>query len=84
MLKLMIEITGWSAAALMLSAYLLLTMGKISAGSRIYQWLNVLSGAGLSSIVAGMAPTRRRQSTLYGWHWPVRGFWTARSGIHGR
>lgn len=46
MLKYTIEIVGWVAAALMLSAYLLLTMGKVSARSSIYQWLNVLSGAG--------------------------------------
>jgi len=46
MLRYAIEIVGWLAAALMLSAYLLLTMGRISARSRLYQWLNVLSGAG--------------------------------------
>jgi hypothetical protein len=41
-----IEMIGWLAAGLMLSAYLLLTMGKLSARSSSYQWLNVLSGAG--------------------------------------
>ena len=46
MLRYAIEIVGWLAAALMLSAYLLLTMGRIGARSRLYQWLNVLSGAG--------------------------------------
>jgi hypothetical protein len=46
MLKYTIEAIGWVAAPLMLSAYLLLTAGKISGGSRIYHWLNVLSGAG--------------------------------------
>ena len=46
MLPIAIEIIGWAAAAMMLSAYLLLTAGKINARSRIYQWLNVLSGAG--------------------------------------
>lgn len=46
MLRYTIEIVGWVAAALMLSAYLLLTMGKISARSSAYQWLNVLAGAG--------------------------------------
>ncbi|HLQ09599.1 MAG TPA: hypothetical protein VK128_11170 [Steroidobacteraceae bacterium] len=46
MLKYLIEIVGWVAAGLMLSAYLLLTMGRITARSNIYQWLNVLSGAG--------------------------------------
>ena len=42
-----IEIIGWAAAALLLSAYVLLTMGKLNSRSRVYQWLNVLAGAGL-------------------------------------
>ena len=42
-----VEIVGWVAAALLLSAYMLLTMGKVSARSRLYQWLNVAAGAGL-------------------------------------
>jgi hypothetical protein len=46
MVKFTIEVIGWLAAAMMLSAYLLLTAGKISGHSRIYHWLNVLSGAG--------------------------------------
>ena len=46
MLRFTIEIVGWLAAALMLSAYLLLTMGRISGRSRLYQWLNVFAGAG--------------------------------------
>ncbi len=46
MLKVTIEVIGWVAAALMLSAYLLLTAGKVSGRSRPYQWMNVLSGAG--------------------------------------
>jgi hypothetical protein len=46
MLKIVIEIIGWISAAMMLSAYLLLNAHKVSAKSRLYQWLNVLSGAG--------------------------------------
>jgi hypothetical protein len=46
MLKYAIEIIGWAAAAMMLSAYVLLTAGKLSSRSALYQWLNVLSGAG--------------------------------------
>ena len=41
-----IETIGWVAAALMLSAYVLLTRGKLSSRSSLYHWLNVLSGAG--------------------------------------
>ena len=42
-----IEIVGWAAAALMLSAYILLTLGRLSASSNAYHWLNVLAGAGI-------------------------------------
>jgi len=45
-LKILIEIIGWAAAAMMLSAYVLLTTGRLSSSSAYYQWLNVLSGAG--------------------------------------
>jgi formate hydrogenlyase subunit 3/multisubunit Na+/H+ antiporter MnhD subunit len=46
MLRYTIEIVGWTAAVVMLAAYLLLTNGKISARSSLYHWLNVLSGVG--------------------------------------
>lgn len=46
MLKYSIEIVGWVAAALMLSAYLLLANGRLSSRSNLYHWMNVLSGAG--------------------------------------
>lgn len=46
MLKYTIEVVGWLAAALMLSAYLLLTSGRLSSRSSLYHWMNVLSGAG--------------------------------------
>ena len=54
-----IEIMGWIAAATMLSAYVLLTRGKLSARSRLYHWLNILSGAGfiLNSAWNGAYPS---------------------------
>jgi hypothetical protein len=45
--KLTIEIIGWAAAGLLLTAYVLLTLGKLSSRSSVYQWLNVVAGAGL-------------------------------------
>lgn len=45
-MKIIIEIIGWTAAAMMLSAYVLLTTGRLRSLSPTYQWLNVLSGAG--------------------------------------
>src|SRR5690242_6350513 len=46
MLRYTIEVIGWLAAALMLSAYLLLTSGRLNSRSNRYHWMNVLSGAG--------------------------------------
>src|SRR5258705_12755854 len=45
-MKLAIETIGWVAAVMMLSAYVLLTLGRLSARSSGYHWLNILSGAG--------------------------------------
>jgi len=42
-----VEIIGWSAAILLLVAYVSLTTGKLTARSSLYHWLNVLAGAGL-------------------------------------
>ncbi len=47
MLKITIEIIGWTAAVMMLSAFFLLNARKVTANSRLYQWLNILAGAGL-------------------------------------
>jgi hypothetical protein len=46
MLRVAIEVIGWTGAALMLLAYVLLTTGKLSSRSAQYQWLNVFAGAG--------------------------------------
>ncbi len=45
-MKILVEVIGWAAAAMMLSAYVLLTTGRLRSLSPAYQWLNVLSGAG--------------------------------------
>lgn len=45
-MKILIEVIGWTAAAMMLSAYVLRTTGRLSSHSGMYPWLNVLSGAG--------------------------------------
>ena len=41
-----VETVGWIAAAMMISAYILLTMGRLNSKSSFYHWLNILSGAG--------------------------------------
>jgi hypothetical protein len=63
--KIAIEIIGWTAAAMMLSAYLLLTSGRLSSSSGTYQWLNVLIGRSLevldySRLDAGVTNQRER------------------------
>ena len=45
----LIEITGWLGAILMLSAYVLLTTGKMSGRSSLYHGLNILAGAGVTA-----------------------------------
>lgn len=41
-----IETIGWISAALILGAYLLVSMGRVSGGSALFQWLNVVGAAG--------------------------------------
>ncbi len=45
-MKLAIETIGWVAAVMMLTAYIMLTLGRLSARSNRYHWLNILAGAG--------------------------------------
>jgi hypothetical protein len=42
----LIEIAGWGGAILILLAYLLLSMGRLTGQSPLYQWMNVFGGAG--------------------------------------
>lgn len=44
--RLLIEIVGWTGAGLILAAYLLLSTGKLTGQSRLYQWMNVAGAAG--------------------------------------
>ena len=41
-----VEVAGWAGATLILSAYLLITMGKVTGRSALYQWMNVAGAAG--------------------------------------
>ena len=42
-----IAIAGWTGAGLIVAAYALLTMGRMSSTSADYQWLNVAGAAGI-------------------------------------
>ncbi len=46
-MKVLVEIVGWLGAIMMLSAYVLLTLGRLKSQSPVYHWLNIVSGAGL-------------------------------------
>lgn len=41
-----IEIIGWTGAALILAAYVLVSMGRLSGQSAAFQWMNVVGAAG--------------------------------------
>ena len=42
----LVEAAGWAGAALILSAYLLLSMGRLTGQSALYQGMNVVGAAG--------------------------------------
>lgn len=41
-----IEAVGWAAAATILAAYVLLSMGRLEARGYLYQWMNVVGAGG--------------------------------------
>ncbi len=55
----LIEIIGWAAALLILASYVLLSLGKLEARGRIYQWMNVVGATGfvLNSGYNGAIPS---------------------------
>ena len=44
-----IAIAGWTGAGLIVAAYALLTIGRMSSTSAGYQWLNVMGAAGIGT-----------------------------------
>ncbi len=45
-LEIGVEVVGWAGALLILSAYLLLSMGKVTGQSMLYQAMNAVGAAG--------------------------------------
>jgi hypothetical protein len=41
-----IEIVGWAAALLILASYILVSTGRLTGQSNVYQWMNVVGAAG--------------------------------------
>ena len=46
--ELAIEVVGWIGAALILGAYGLLSAGRLTGQSSLYQWMNVVGAAGFT------------------------------------
>ncbi len=44
--RLLLESIGWTGAALILFAYVMLSLGRLDGRSRVYQWLNVVGAIG--------------------------------------
>lgn len=42
----LVEIVGWVGAALILGAYVLVTLGKLTGQSPTFQWMNLIGAAG--------------------------------------
>ncbi|MFN7056663.1 CBU_0592 family membrane protein [Hyphomonas sp.] len=55
----LIEMAGWTGAALILGAYILLSLGRLRGDSAVYQWMNVIGAAGfiLNSGYHGAIPS---------------------------
>ena len=45
-LEIGVEVAGWAGASLILGAYLLLSMGRVTGQSMLYQAMNVVGAAG--------------------------------------
>jgi hypothetical protein len=46
--EIVVEVAGWIGAALILGAYGLLSGGKLTGQSPLYQWMNVVGAAGFT------------------------------------
>lgn len=44
-MSLLVESVGWVGAVLVLGAYILVSMGKVSGGSAAFQWMNAVGAA---------------------------------------
>ena len=45
-LQIGVEVAGWIGASLILLAYLLVTLGRLTGQSLAFQWMNLLGAAG--------------------------------------
>ncbi len=71
-MSLIIETVGWIGAGLILLAYLLVSAGRLSGQSALFQWLNIVGAAGfvVNSGWHGALP-----STVLNLVWMAIGLW---------
>jgi len=43
-----VEVVGWTGALLILLAYLLISAGRLTGQSLLYQWMNIVGAAGFA------------------------------------
>jgi hypothetical protein len=48
-MAILFEIVGWVGAALLLAAYILLSLGRLRGASFVYQLMNLVGAAGLAA-----------------------------------
>jgi len=65
--KMLIEIAGWIAAVLILTAYGLLSAGKLTGKSVAYQVMNIVGAIGFVINTGYNGAYRPRCSTSSGW-----------------
>lgn len=46
--ELAVEVIGWGGAILILLAYLLVTIGRLTGRSLVFQWMNLIGAAGFA------------------------------------
>jgi hypothetical protein len=45
-IQIAVEVVGWTGAGLILFAYLLISAGKLTGQSPVYQWMNIVGAVG--------------------------------------
>lgn len=73
MTAILIEVIGWAGAALILGAYILLSMGRLSGQSRAYQWMNVV---GAIAFIVNSGANGAIPSAALNVIWTAIGVWT--------
>ena len=46
MLNFVIDVCGWAAMLLIIGAYFLVTVGRLTPQNRVYQWMNIIGALG--------------------------------------